>query len=590
MERQGGRTDLIAAFLTTVMAQARFDWKTALFLGLAVFLSLFAAAPLFTWKTASTPERMQVPHRIMEFDKCFFNGTVLPRWVPDTYGGRGSPLFYYYAPAAYLFAEPFAKAMDYASAANAAAILFMALSSISVFLLAREFSSDEGAFVAAVLYAFAPYHLAQPFVRGAFSESLATAILPLAFLFFKKCLDGKREFVPLAACAYGLVVFSHPIIAVLATAFLVLWAGVLKMQGCKLDYPLFAAAFALGLGASAFYWLPAFAGAENMRLAELNVFPTLEGNSLDFSASASGVGTGFAKISWLVLAAAVAALFFLRGRFENAFSAIFWTALFFSSVFSLWLWPWLPLRTEIQFPWRLLAIVDLAGAVLAAMLFSKFAGKQKGNAAVFALLAVVAVAVAQAVPLLSSVEYLAMPVEQDGGAATVYAAGDWVTPELLKRVSVGLTYKDEYLPATARRVLPPIGFFAKTSEGKNATRLEERCGLLRADAVLERNGTVTLGQYWFPNWRARIDGKNAPVLRDGEGLVVVEVPAGRHVVEARFENTWLDNAGLAASVVSAVAMAWFLKRKSRQTRRLRQSVRVAMARFLRRKSNEAAQK
>ncbi len=79
--------------------------------------------------------------------------------------------------------------------------------------------------------------------------------------------------------------------------------------------------------------------------------------------------------------------------------------------------------------------------------------------------------------------------------------------------------------------------------------------MLKAEAVLEKNGAVTFSQYWFANWKTRVDGLKVPAGRDKNGLIMVRVPQGRHVVEARFENTSIDNAALAASVVSWLAIA-----------------------------------
>jgi uncharacterized membrane protein YfhO len=57
----------------------------------------------------------------------------------------------------------------------------------------------------------------------------------------------------------------------------------------------------------------------------------------------------------------------------------------------------------------------------------------------------------------------------------------------------------------------------------------------------ELGGVLALNETWYPGWIAEIDGKRVPILRADVLFRGLEVPAGRHRVEFRFEPFSFDN-------------------------------------------------
>ncbi len=75
-------------------------------------------------------------------------------------------------------------------------------------------------------------------------------------------------------------------------------------------------------------------------------------------------------------------------------------------------------------------------------------------------------------------------------------------------------------------------------------------------ALVRAKGPVTLQflTYYFPGWRAWVDGVEVPVRPEGpQGLITLEVDAGEHQVLLRFVDTPARQAGLALSAASALA-------------------------------------
>jgi hypothetical protein len=75
---------------------------------------------------------------------------------------------------------------------------------------------------------------------------------------------------------------------------------------------------------------------------------------------------------------------------------------------------------------------------------------------------------------------------------------------------------------------------------------------------------LRLRTYNFPAWTARIDGRPQEIHSDQQGVQIIEVPAGRHRVEALFLNTAPRTAGAAISGVSLVLICGLLAYRSRR--------------------------
>ncbi|MDQ6673891.1 MAG: hypothetical protein M3069_24635 [Chloroflexota bacterium] len=79
-------------------------------------------------------------------------------------------------------------------------------------------------------------------------------------------------------------------------------------------------------------------------------------------------------------------------------------------------------------------------------------------------------------------------------------------------------------------------------------------------------GILVTSEVAYPAWAAYIDGERAPILTADGLLRAVAVPAGRHVVDVRYESATLS-AGLAISLVSLLAVGAILARASLLARR-----------------------
>jgi len=84
---------------------------------------------------------------------------------------------------------------------------------------------------------------------------------------------------------------------------------------------------------------------------------------------------------------------------------------------------------------------------------------------------------------------------------------------------------------------------------------------LRADAPT--NSLVVISQTYYPAWKAYIDGQPAKLWRANYAFQAVEVPAGRHRVELRYEDR-VFNAGAMLSGLGMVISGWLWVRAGRR--------------------------
>lgn len=83
--------------------------------------------------------------------------------------------------------------------------------------------------------------------------------------------------------------------------------------------------------------------------------------------------------------------------------------------------------------------------------------------------------------------------------------------------------------------------------------VEKGVNHLRLAVETEEPALLVLAENWYPAWKARVGGEEAPVLRANHTLRAVPVPPGSHDVEVYFDGASLRG-GLLATVVSILLL------------------------------------
>jgi uncharacterized membrane protein YfhO len=100
---------------------------------------------------------------------------------------------------------------------------------------------------------------------------------------------------------------------------------------------------------------------------------------------------------------------------------------------------------------------------------------------------------------------------------------------------------------------------------------EIRPGRLRLELErpAERESFLYVAENWYPSWKARVDGADAPVVRAQVALMAVPVPAGARVVELEFSLSSYHTGRLISTIavvaVLVIAAAAIVTRRRRAT-------------------------
>jgi len=385
------------------------------FIVLIVLLGLVVLAPLlqpgYFW--GAHDARHDV-YFIFEYDKSVQDGNWLPSWGPDWAFGYGYPFWIVYGPLATLIGELFHHfaSLGFEESVKAVLGISILLSGLAMYGFVRSWLGRNAGLVAAIAYMSIPYHLVDVYVRAALAESLALALLPLVLWGFRETVVRPRIAAILgAAAAYAALMWTSNLVTTIFTPglalyvlLLILWrrrgeAGRTPQAGERANprqrSPLMtltrssiapAAAFVLGLGLSAAFFIPAlfeqgyinrtqWFGQYYNPFQHFVYFFQLVNPGWGFGISQPGpddvsqgalsfqLGAAAALLS--VVALAVARRFDRERRRE----IWFWAAWAGVSIFltlgcSALIWRYVPLVPFAQFPWRYLMLAILPLSIL----------------------------------------------------------------------------------------------------------------------------------------------------------------------------------------------------------------------------------
>ena len=405
------------------------------------------------------------------------------------------------------------------------------------------------------------------------AEALALALLPwLLWVFYNLHQTEGRGWIALSALGLAALVLTHNSLSLFFLPLLIVFCAVL---GFGRRWWLCLAAVTLGLGLSAFFWLPAIAerGYVNLTLMTQGMYDVMRyllplrdllqrGILFDYSVPQA--------FHWGLLSAILTLAGFVVGlwRFRPQrrlilfFALVVLIPLLLQSSLAEPFWARVPLVRFIQFPWRLQTFVALGGAILIGALPAPFAQRSQtsdGRPEIQETWASWLMAGALAFLLIFTATTRLWPAYQAAWQTAKFGEGDINRQEMYARGRTDFELFGDY---------QPIGVAAAMTEMMNGIPtptestpppwptpavqvLRWRPAQFAARVTAQASFPLALHRFYFPGWQARIDGQTAPVYPSGElGLVTVDVPAGDHAIELRFGDTPLRRLANGLSLLS----------------------------------------
>ncbi len=515
-------------------------------------------------------------------DLCFADGQIPCRWVPDMGYGYGYPLFNFYPPLPYLLGQPL-RLLDisYIDIVKIVGIMGWVSSAVFMYLLGREFWGRRGGLVSAVFYTYAPYHSVDFYVRGAMNEFWALVFYPAIFYSTYRLILSSRPsesawrdpstrlgmssvnvkwIVFTSLSVTGLMLSHNPMLMIFAPVLIgwcLLW--LIKFKTIQpFGHLSIAAIWSAGL--AAFFTLPVVfeqqfvsiwtltSGYFNYLAHFLDIKQIFININWGYGSSELGptdsMSFAIGYLHWIV--PLVILIFSLTKKLRPYIAIILYSifiilvSLFMSHSKSTFLWQHLRPLELLQFPWRFLTLT-IFGASFAAGAIAPAVNKK-----------LLLTALITSVIILNGNYFRPRDWYPDMTDQAKFSGKSW---QLL--VTSGIF---DYLPIWAPfPPADPAGADLNIVQGEGEyTRVLKSSNkqVYKVDVILD-SATIELQTYYFPGWRAYVDGVEQQIdpTRDPLlGRIQVDLSSGSHQVEIRFTNTPIRLLANSLSVISWAAM------------------------------------
>lgn len=480
-----------------------------------------------------------------------------PQWSQYLNHGYGYPLFLFTYPLPY-YAGTLLHGVGFGLVSSIKLLFILSIigSAISMYIFSYSIWGKAGAIISTVLYLFAPYRMANLYVRGSIGESLAFVFFPLLLFFVDRLLQTRKipSFLALSLC-FALFLLTHNAMFVLFMPFLLLWIGYRIFQFhdryTKQRIFLLALALCLGLSLAATFWLPAIFEKKFIRLSSTPLankeehfitIAQLLGNTWDFGIKPP-LQIGVSHLLFALGAIIVNSVLFKKNKsmaLVIAISALTGISLFMLFPVSGIFWN-MPLLKEIDFPWRMLGVSTFFITLLAGAISIRIKS-----------IPILVVLAASIVMLnIQFVKTLTPVVKSDD----YYATNDATT-----------TSANELMPLTV------------TQDATNRPQSKIEASGVLINSVLERSSqltlnltnsavsdeTVNVNTIYFPGWRATLDSRKIEIHPQPQtGRIQFSLPPGSHEVRLQFKPTAVRKFANVISVSGVVISIglWFVSRK-----------------------------
>lgn len=470
--------------------------------------------------------------RVVVMGRALRQGQFPVRWVSDLGYGYGYPIFNFYGPLPYYVGGVlYALGLTGLTATKIMMGVGLVAAGVTMYAAVADVAGVSAGILASLFYMFAPYHGVQAYVRGAVGEYWALIFLPLIAwgMLKKKVLMGSLGIA-------GLIV-SHTIFGYIGMVFVILALLALKMRRHALILIL------LGLGLSAFFWLPALwemgytnvAGQINSGSDFRDHFVCLSqlwNSPWGFGGSAKGCLDGLSfKIGKVHLLTGLAVLVGLAAGLIRekrakilvaAGVAIFVTSVFFMLNISRPIWEMFPFFAYVQYPWRFLAFAVFGMSLIISQMVYMFRSQIVRWSMVI-----------MCVGLVLFVEAKRFAPQYTYSRA----AGDFETQEDIRfRVS---KISDEYLPGAVPRPENPLDVVHDTIPQSDLYDMEIQHisdTYSKVGFSAREPAAVKINTAYFPGWHyiVNVTDTKPRVLN---GLPVIWIPSGDSVVQMQFRDT-----------------------------------------------------
>ena len=515
-------------------------YRNLLLFLLVILLGFIPLLNLFTPGFPVTHDGQDHIARIANFYKNLEEGVLIPRWAANLNWGYGHPiLMFLYPLSSYITSLFHLLGFSFVDSLKIVFGVTFIASGITMYLWIRNFLGEVPAFIAGILYLFAPYRFVDLYVRGAIGEHVAFIFPPLVLYFFLK-LSKKYSYWYVIGGSFSLAGFilSHNAISLMFLPFILFYSIYLVFLTKDKKQLLFNFVFILlvGFGISSFFWIPAFfegkytlrniviQGGYLKHFVDPKAFlygPWNYGQSGEFTFQ-----IGFFNL-FSLLASLFTFIYLFKKKSKEyliVIGLLVYTifTVFLMTSYSDFIWKRLLILQNFQFPWRFLSVVVFTSAVLGGF----FAYNLSRKIQKIILIILVAISIFLTKDYWKAKSYIQKPENYFTGI--YYSTTD--TGESAPIWSV------RFMEQEPKAHLEVIGGNAIIKEVNRKSNFREYKVTVKNKAQFREN---TL---YFPGWEVLVDGRKVNIEfhdQKNRGVITFFVESGEHTIKINFKETKL---------------------------------------------------
>lgn len=512
--------------------------------------------------------------RIQQMDKCFDDGQIPCRWVPDAGYAYGYPQFIYYPPSVYYVGAILHRiGFQYIDAVK---ILFVAgyfASAFAMFLLIDKLFGSFPALIASIIYTYVPYKAVEVYVRGAMSEFWSLTLFPLIFwAIYMYIKNQKNKYFVLFSVFVGLLLTTHNLMSLIFAPVTVVWALYWMYSENKFNL-IWKVGLSglLGLGLASFFTLPvifekSFVHVDSMlsgyfdyRAHFVSLYKLFLSREWGYGSSGFPdelLNLSVGLVQWIFGFGVVGFSIFkllkskkIKNKKDNnlyllslVLGILVLSSLFMIHMKSSFVWKLLPMLWWMQFPWRFLSVSIFLFSVLAGVGVYLLGKKNYIFGLFIALIAI-----------LLNVSYF---VPKDWLNITdndKFSGVSWQ-----KQMTISIF---DYLPMSAE--LPPINEAPKVPEmldGKaEIVSYTKGSNFQYGKIKVTETATIRIPLFDFPGMQLKVNGEKKEYINNDcrkqkfcYGLITFKLEKGEYNVEVRLTDTPIRRISSHISLISMV--------------------------------------
>lgn len=546
---------------------------------IVIALSMFAIRALLVPGYFPMHDDTQVS-RVIAMGRALREGQFPVRWVADLGYGNGYPIFNFYGPLPYYVGGSlYALGVPALISTKLMFAIGVILPAITLYVVLAGVVGWQAGLISSLLYLYAPYHAVQIYVRGAVGEYWTLIFWPLilyAFMRTEKRDDVTRR---IGVGVVGIVgaILSHTLLGYVTVLFLVIGLGASEIYQFfshhlkKSTVASYWWTIFLGLGVSAFFWLPAIweMSYTNVsgQVSQTANYPDhfvclgqLWSSLWGFGGSAPGCIDGMSfivgKIHIVITTLAVIGWMRVRNKqylglfVFGVLLALF--GIFLTTAYSTFVWALVPGFSYLQYPWRFLSLASFGVAIVGGMgVLGVSRDRRMTMVAGAAAIVIIAMNAKWFVP-----QYTYQKTSEDFERVS----------DLRWRAS---NISDEYLPSDFVRPRDDAEVVFDTivsGDGLTANKLRqtavEEHWIVEATAFTQ----VVLHKTYFPGWRYFVNATEV-VPNVSSAVARIPVSEGQSVIVMKFTDTMPRKIGNGISVLSLLLVGGVFYGKQKKAKR-----------------------